>query len=71
MLEIEERESVMPLESILYVGFVISAFAVFAAVLAYADWATRHATDNTPRRGQLNREASLHREESASFRKAA
>jgi hypothetical protein len=61
----------MPLESILYVGFVFSAFAVFAVVLSYAEWATRHATDDTPRRGQLKREESLHREEPASIRKAA
>ena len=59
----------MPLESILYVGFVISALAVFASALAYAEWATRHAIENTP--GQLRREAPFHPEELASIRKAA
>ena len=61
----------MPLENILYLGLVISAFAVFAAVLSYAEWTTRHATDNRPRRRQLKPEASLPREEPASIRKAA
>jgi hypothetical protein len=35
----------MPLESILYVTFVLSALALFASTLAYAEWATRHAND--------------------------
>jgi hypothetical protein len=31
----------MPLESVLFLVLVIGALAVFAAVLLYADWATR------------------------------
>jgi len=61
----------MPVENILYLGLVISAFVVFAALLTYADWMTRRATNNTPRRAQTKREASHHREEPASIRKAA
>jgi len=33
----------MPLESILYVAFVLAVMGVFAAVLTYAEWATRQA----------------------------
>ena len=33
----------MPLESILFLGLVIGALIVFAAALAYGDWATRQA----------------------------
>ena len=33
----------MPLESVLYLAFVIGALILFAAALAYGDWATRHA----------------------------
>jgi len=62
----------MPSENILYLGLVISAFAVFAGVLSYAEWATRHAiSSNTARRRHLKPERSLHREEPASVRKAA
>jgi hypothetical protein len=38
----------MPIESILYLAFVLAAFGQFAAVLAYAEWATRHANDTAP-----------------------
>jgi hypothetical protein len=41
----DKKEIVMPFESILYVTFVLSALALFASTLAYADWATRHAND--------------------------
>jgi hypothetical protein len=34
----------MPLESILFLGLVIGALVLFAAVLAYGDWTTRQAT---------------------------
>ena len=62
----------MPLENILYLGLVISAFVVFAAGLTYADWMTRRATNNTPRRAQTKRDVSRHhREEPVSIRKAA
>ena len=36
----------MPLESILYLSFVVSALAVFASALTYADWATRQANES-------------------------
>lgn len=61
----------MPVENILYLGLVISAFAVFAALLTYAEWVTRRAASKTPRRTQIKREASHRREEPASTRKAA
>ena len=35
----------MPVETILYVTFVMSALTLFASTLAYAEWATRHAND--------------------------
>jgi hypothetical protein len=60
----------MPIESVLFVGLVIGALAEFAAVLTYAEWATRHATDDTPRRGQIKRDASVHNG-AVSVRKAA
>jgi hypothetical protein len=59
----------MPIESIMFVGLVIAALVEFAAVLSYAEWATRHATDAKPRRAR--RGASVHREESVATRKAA
>jgi len=61
----------MPVENILYLGLVISSFATFAALLTYAEWATRHAADSTPRRAQTKREPSHHRGEPALIRKAA
>ena len=61
----------MPLESILYVAFVVAALTQFAAVLAYAEWATRHASDDTPRRARHKREAASHRDETVAIRKAA
>jgi len=33
----------MPLESVLFLSLVIGALILFAAVLAYGDWATRQA----------------------------
>ena len=33
----------MPLDNVLYLCFVVGAFAVFAAALAYGEWTTRHA----------------------------
>ena len=67
----ETRESVMPVESILFLGLVISALAVFAATLTYAEWATRQAASNTLPSAQIKREVSLQREEPASICKAA
>ena len=67
----ENRESVMPVESILFLCLVISALAVFATTLTYAEWVTRHAATNTPPSAQIKREVSSQREEPASARKAA
>ena len=61
----------MPIEDVLYLGLVISSFATFAALLAYAEWTTRHATDSTPRRTQIKQDVPGYREEPASIRKAA
>jgi len=60
----------MPIESILFLGLVIAALTEFAAVLTYAEWATRHATDETPRRARAKREAGLQSQEPP-VRKAA
>ncbi len=42
----------MPLESVLFLSLVIGALILFAAALAYGDWATREAkreiTDSQP-----------------------
>jgi len=46
----------MPLDSTLYLIFVISMFSMFAVVLAYAEWATRQATSSRPMRAQARRE---------------
>ena len=61
----------MPVEDILYLGLVISAFTVFAALLTYAEWVTRRAAGNPPQRAQIKREVSHDREDPASIRKAA
>jgi hypothetical protein len=36
-------EGIMPFETIAYLTFVLSAVAVFAAALTYADWASKRA----------------------------
>ena len=36
----------MPLENILYLSMVITAMVLFAAVLAYGEWVTRHAANS-------------------------
>jgi len=61
----------MPFETILYLAFVVAVLAEFAAVLTYAEWATRHATDNTPRRAHIKREASQDGEDTRPISKAA
>ena len=62
----------MPLESMLYVTFVVAMFAQFAAVLAYADWATWHANDHRPPFRKAARMRQLQqREEPVPLRKAA
>jgi len=40
----------MPLDSTLYLIFVVSMVSMFAVVLAYAEWATRQATSPRPTR---------------------
>jgi hypothetical protein len=61
----------MPLESILYVGFVVAALVVFAAALAYAEWATRHANDSVSRPAQFKEERPPYHNQSELMRKAA
>ena len=61
----------MPTESVLFLGLVIGALAVFTATLSYAEWATRHATDGKIPRAQGEATAPAIREQSATVRKAA
>ena len=62
----------MPLESILYVTFVLSALAIFAATLAYAEWATRHANDPVRMPAAFAQEkACCHHNDAELARKAA
>jgi hypothetical protein len=62
----------MPLDSILYLAFVVAVFTQFAVVLAYADWATRHANDHRPPFRKAARMQQLRQsEELTSLRKAA
>ena len=58
----------MPIESILYLVFVLAAFALFAVVLSYAEWATRHAND--PVRTPADQATPVHHNVN-SIRKAA
>ena len=46
----------MPLDSTLYLVFVVSMFSMFAVVLAYAEWATRQATSSRPMRARARQE---------------
>src|SRR5262245_21943137 len=39
---------VMPFETALYITFILAVFAQFAAVLTYAEWATRQTTEHRP-----------------------
>ena len=64
-------ESDMPIESILFLGLVAAALAVFTATLSYAEWATRHATDSKNTHEQSKANAPVGREPSATTRKAA
>ena len=62
----------MPLESILYVTFVLSALALFASTLAYAEWATRHANDPVRIPAHFAQEKSCcHDNDAEAVRKAA
>ena len=59
----------MPFETIAYLTFVLSAVAVFAAALTYAEWASKHANDTAREPGQAGERP--HRNDSDAFRKAA
>ena len=62
----------MPLESILYLMFIGAVFTQLAVVLAYAEWATRHANDHRPPfRKAARMQQAKQREELAPLRKAA
>ena len=61
----------MPLESILYVGFVVAALVLFAAALAYAEWATRHANDGVSKPAQFREGSPSHQNDADLVRKAA
>jgi len=61
----------MPLESILYVAFVLAALTLFASVLAYAEWATRHANDGVYKPAQFKEGSPTHQNDADLVRKAA
>jgi hypothetical protein len=62
----------MPLDSMMYIAFVVAVFTQFAVVLAYADWATRHANDDRPPFRKFARaQEPKQREETAPLSKAA
>jgi hypothetical protein len=67
----EKKESAMPTESILYVTFVVAALTLFAVALAYAEWATRHASGEVSPRERRAPKTPLHREDADVLRKAA
>ena len=60
----------MPLETVLYLAFVVSMFAIFAAVLTYAEWATRRARTHQPPHRKLARKTQP-AEEAVPLHKAA
>jgi hypothetical protein len=61
----------MPLESILYLSFVISALAVFASALTYAEWATRQMNNEPDKAEEPGQPARRKSEETAPLRRAA
>jgi hypothetical protein len=61
-------EGIMPFETIAYLTFVVSAAAVFAAALTYAEWASKRATDPAPKPEQAKQEC---RHDTDALRKAA
>lgn len=61
----------MPIETVEYLAFVVAALSVFAAALAYADWATRHAKAPEREPAPVQHEKHAHRKETAAMRKAA
>jgi hypothetical protein len=61
----------MPVESVLYLAFVLSMLTMFATVLAYAEAVTRHADDHRRPFRKLTRGNPVPRENAAPMRKAA
>ena len=61
----------MPLDSTLYLIFVVSMLTMFAVVLAYAEWATRQATSSRPRRAQPGRERAANHDKPVLVHKKA
>jgi hypothetical protein len=64
-------EGIMPFETIAYLTFVVSALTLFAATLAYAEWATRHANDPVREPAQFAQEKPARHNAPEVFRKAA
>ena len=61
----------MPFETIAYLAFVASALTLFAATLAYAEWATRHANDGVHKPAQFRQEKPARPNAPDALRKAA
>jgi hypothetical protein len=61
----------MPVESVLYLAFVLSMLTMFGTVLAYAEAVTRHADDHRRPFRKLTRGNPVPRENAAPMRKAA
>jgi hypothetical protein len=61
----------MPLDSTLYLIFVISMFSMFAVVLAYAEWATRQATSSSSRHTEVRRERAANHDKTVLVHKKA
>jgi hypothetical protein len=61
----------MPLESILYLSFVVSALVLFASVLTYAERATRQLNNDSSTPEQNRKSAQRQPEETAPLRRAA
>lgn len=61
----------MPFETIAYLTFVVSAFALFAATLTYAEWASKHANDPVRKPARVPQEQRPHRNDADTVRKAA
>ena len=61
----------MPVETVQYLAFVLSALAIFAAALTYADWATRHANVAARNAEPVGHEKPSHRNNADTERKAA
>ena len=61
----------MPLESILYLSFVVSALTVFASALTYAEWATRQVNREPFKAEQNGTPAQRQSEETVPLRRAA